>query len=358
MGLISLGNLLARPLTRNRVAGAVLFFSLGAIFVSLGVSHRNFPDSLLFLYGLHTPTYFLMAPLLRAYFRGVATQPSEPLALPFPGYGWLIPFGVALLIYLPTYFMPPDFKRPFLEYDVEGPYLYAYSRSIFYVGLAGIGSVFYAMVRLVIELRIVSLLFKGGSSPVLWHFRVMALSMVVTPALGVIAQLSDSLFWKQMAIGCVAVSVLWFYLLDHRFPSFFHRLDREIREHSAGYSKSRLENLDTAAVIQRLERVMGAERLYVDEELSREKLAAAVDLQPAQLSELLNTVMGVDYRQYINQYRVESAQQMLIREPERTILSIGLAAGFNSKASFNRNFKAVTGQTPAEYRAARMKPES
>jgi len=36
--------------------------------------------------------------------------------------------------------------------------------------------------------------------------------------------------------------------------------------------------------------------------------------------------------------------------PPRDVLAIAFDAGFNSKASFNRVFKRLTGQTPTEYR--------
>jgi AraC-like DNA-binding protein len=52
----------------------------------------------------------------------------------------------------------------------------------------------------------------------------------------------------------------------------------------------------------------------------------------------------------INSYRVNEAKALLINEPQDTILDIAYAAGFNSKASFNRIFKKVTGMTPSEYR--------
>ncbi|MCB1309875.1 MAG: helix-turn-helix transcriptional regulator, partial [Leptospiraceae bacterium] len=107
---------------------------------------------------------------------------------------------------------------------------------------------------------------------------------------------------------------------------------------------------------ERMERCLRTERLYADEDLTLDKLAASVQIQPAQLSELLNNVMGVDFRSYVNDFRISAAKQMLIQELDRSVLSIGFAVGFNSKSAFNRNFKNIAGQTPAAYRAAHAQP--
>jgi AraC-like DNA-binding protein len=52
----------------------------------------------------------------------------------------------------------------------------------------------------------------------------------------------------------------------------------------------------------------------------------------------------------MNNYRVEEAKQLLASDPDRTVLEIGLEAGFGSKPSFNTIFKQKTGMTPSEFR--------
>jgi AraC-like DNA-binding protein len=47
---------------------------------------------------------------------------------------------------------------------------------------------------------------------------------------------------------------------------------------------------------------------------------------------------------------VEAVQKALIAGGTEDLLTLAFDAGFNSKASFNRAFKAVTGKTPSENR--------
>ena len=55
----------------------------------------------------------------------------------------------------------------------------------------------------------------------------------------------------------------------------------------------------------------------------------------------------------ITRLRVERAKEMLLHHPERTALEIGLACGFDSSATFYRNFTHIEGVAPGEFRKSR-----
>nr|WP_232380799.1 helix-turn-helix domain-containing protein [Leptospira ainlahdjerensis] len=84
--------------------------------------------------------------------------------------------------------------------------------------------------------------------------------------------------------------------------------------------------------------------------LSKELNENGFEITPSQLSEFINGEFGKNYNQFLNEYRIEEACIMLVSEPERSILSIALAAGFNSKSTFNRVFKQIQKITPLEHR--------
>ncbi|MGL5892326.1 MAG: helix-turn-helix domain-containing protein, partial [Bacteroidia bacterium] len=54
---------------------------------------------------------------------------------------------------------------------------------------------------------------------------------------------------------------------------------------------------------------------------------------------------------YINELRTTEFKRMAVLEKNRkyTLLSLALECGFNSKTSFNRNFKKATGLSPSDY---------
>jgi AraC-like DNA-binding protein len=64
----------------------------------------------------------------------------------------------------------------------------------------------------------------------------------------------------------------------------------------------------------------------------------------------------MDFRNFINRFRVEEAQRLLKSDPEMSILTICFEVGFNSKSTFNTAFKKISGITPRDYRGSRELP--
>lgn len=103
--------------------------------------------------------------------------------------------------------------------------------------------------------------------------------------------------------------------------------------------------------ISALENLLVHEKLYLDSNLSLEKIAENLQLSPSYLSRIINSELNTSFPDYLNSLRVKEAKSYLIN-PEfskYTIVSIGLEAGFNSRSSFYNVFKKVTGKTPMAY---------
>ncbi|MDX1960074.1 MAG: helix-turn-helix domain-containing protein [Leptospiraceae bacterium] len=114
--------------------------------------------------------------------------------------------------------------------------------------------------------------------------------------------------------------------------------------------KSRNQSIETNLIINKIYLLMNEEKLFCDEDLKLTRLAELVNIRADQLSELINTEFNKSYSRFINEFRVEEAKKILLTEKDRNILSIALAVGFNSKSSFNTEFKRITGITPTEFR--------
>ena len=88
-----------------------------------------------------------------------------------------------------------------------------------------------------------------------------------------------------------------------------------------------------------------------DETLTLTKLAGHLGVSTRTLSRVLNEGLGQGFNEVVNRLRVEAVRAE-VTDPSsgRDLLVIALDAGFNSKASFNRAFKAYEGCTPSELR--------
>ena len=100
-----------------------------------------------------------------------------------------------------------------------------------------------------------------------------------------------------------------------------------------------------------LSEAMDSNRIYLDPDLSLRSLSEQIKLHPNKLSWLLNEVVGMNFNEFVNKYRLE-AFQALARQPDTnhlTILGLAYECGFNSKSVFNEFFKRTTGQTPSAW---------
>ena len=100
-----------------------------------------------------------------------------------------------------------------------------------------------------------------------------------------------------------------------------------------------------------LQLLMEEEQLYLDPDLTSQQLAERMDIPPKTLSQVINQGFHLSFFDLVNSYRCEEVKRILKGpDPKITILEAMYQAGFNSKSSFNKEFKKLTGQTPSEFK--------
>ncbi|HEX3387152.1 MAG TPA: ABC transporter permease, partial [Mucilaginibacter sp.] len=97
---------------------------------------------------------------------------------------------------------------------------------------------------------------------------------------------------------------------------------------------------------------MKGKRFYLDEELSLNSLAKKLGISVHELSRIINTGLRKNFNDFVNEFRIQDiARKMKDPASDRiTLLGIAYECGFNSKTTFNRAFKQILGQSPAEYK--------
>ena len=101
----------------------------------------------------------------------------------------------------------------------------------------------------------------------------------------------------------------------------------------------------------KLLRLMQEEKIYEDPELSLTQVAKQLQSNPSFISMVVNRGFELNFNDFVNQFRIEAVKEMLKKgeHKKQTLLGIAYECGFNSKATFNRAFKKVTGLTPKEW---------
>ncbi len=344
--LLGAGRLLAGEKEPGDYYLAALFFCLGVMLLCFVADMRGvfmvFPHAAVFT----LLTLPLLGPLMYVYFSRALNMEtrSKPYRLI---HAW--PAPVMLLLMAPIVFRPAEFKFALYTNNLYSPELK------FLRGYQDVVLIFIMLVMLVYLgalLRRMSFMWEAGalkrerSNRIGTAIIVGAMVNILLYMLGQVANDGGLLF--RLAAMMTSVLLAAIYLLGQRSPSFLPSLRTQAAR--ARYEKSRIKGLDVRAISRRMHELMETDKLYSDEDLTLADLARELSVSSHQLSEILNEHIQKSFKNFVNEFRVGAAREMLEREPERTILSISAAAGFNSKSSFNAVFRSMTGKTPTEYK--------
>lgn len=113
-------------------------------------------------------------------------------------------------------------------------------------------------------------------------------------------------------------------------------------------SKMRISKLPLD--IKELDAHMHDTKSYLNPDLTISQLARQIGKPQRLISESINHSTGVSFSQWINQWRIQEAKDLIQNDPSKGLLDIMLSAGFQSKSNFNKSFKDVVGMTPSEWR--------
>lgn len=97
--------------------------------------------------------------------------------------------------------------------------------------------------------------------------------------------------------------------------------------------------------------LMSEKQLFKNPQLSISDIAQQIGTHPKQISTIVNKGFGVNFNDWVNQYRVQEVISHIdAGELEtKTLLALAIDAGFNSKSTFNRAFKKQMGISPNQY---------
>lgn len=120
------------------------------------------------------------------------------------------------------------------------------------------------------------------------------------------------------------------------------------KNRSAAGQPSAVE-LRSTDLMTRIRDLMEKDQLFKRGDLRLADVAQALGTNVTYISACINGQAGCSFTDFVNDYRVEYAKEILRSKPGIKISAVGTEAGFSSEASFFRNFKDRTGLSPAEW---------
>ena len=327
------------PRTLFKTLFAALLIVEGIILIERLLVETEVINPVPHLLGIAYPISFLKPPLL--FFMALSiTKKDFRLER---RHGWhLIPFGLLLVMNLPFYFLSGAEKLASVQAFMEAVPSYRdfgfyFALSFFvYIGIYIWRSLqqlnaFRQQVAnnaLVNWYRIILLAYSVFLGLHLVYFLIQPLGQFNWALINQLSMLSMAFIIQAIAFKLINQATLF----NTRPPDLGSLEQRKAAE---------------ARILQRLEQ----DKIYLDDSLQVETFARAVQLSPAQLSEIINQRFGCSFKQLIKRYRLAAAKEILDNSPADNIklIEVAYASGFSNKVSFYRAFRELEQMSPSDY---------
>ncbi len=159
-------------------------------------------------------------------------------------------------------------------------------------------------------------------------------------------------FWifhyTSYIIGALSFSFI-LYLLVLILILNRNKANAHLRQ-SGKYADKKIGDTEASQLERQLRTLMQQEKVYRDPNITMPDVAKRLNLLPHRLSQLLNDNIQQSFPAFINEYRIDSAKQLIVSQSQFSLEAIGYECGFNSKSTFFAAFKKYTGTTPAKFK--------
>lgn len=120
------------------------------------------------------------------------------------------------------------------------------------------------------------------------------------------------------------------------------------------YSSSSLSEEKKASLMTDLERLLSEQHAYKQLFVTCDDLAQKLGTNRTYLSQVINSITGQTFTQYLNSFRAKEALRLLDdANCKLSLKEICAAVGFSSQTTFYSQIQKLTGVTPSEYRKTR-----
>ena len=116
-------------------------------------------------------------------------------------------------------------------------------------------------------------------------------------------------------------------------------------------TENKIDNIELEKWQTKIEHIMVNEKLYLNPELTLSELSEKLQSHNSLISNVINTQFQKNFNDFVNEFRVNVFKDK-IKDPKLqhlTLLAIAFDCGFNSKSTFNRAVKKVTGEMPSDF---------
>lgn len=104
------------------------------------------------------------------------------------------------------------------------------------------------------------------------------------------------------------------------------------------------------AVPSNLKKAISFIRKNYSEEITLDKLVSCCNVSKQQVIRYFKAAFNTTPINYVLEYKVSKARELLLFQPQLTVKEIAAELGFDNQHYFSRIFKKITGETPSQYK--------
>ncbi|MCD8540080.1 MAG: helix-turn-helix domain-containing protein [Leadbetterella sp.] len=183
---------------------------------------------------------------------------------------------------------------------------------------------------------------------------VSILLLSLTPDISLRYPVLSAIGYLQIPI--VSLCVIYYKIIDPLRKGFTYSLNSDtlridVVEKQDKYTKYEKSEEEIAGLKHTILTYLDEEKPYLNMDFTFEDMSAGTGIPKHELSFVLNQGLDISFYKLINQKRIAYFLNHIdsIHAHRHTILSLAMESGFNSKTTFNKHFKVITGKTPREY---------
>ncbi|OIQ41310.1 MAG: hypothetical protein BM563_01090 [Bacteroidetes bacterium MedPE-SWsnd-G1] len=313
---------------------------------------RRFPHA----YGLGSATAYLFFPAFYMYIKSYLYDDARKAS----HYWWhFIPFLAFALSISPFYFQSGEIKADFIK-----------NRNIEWLNMIfSYGSLVVIAQGIIYSILSINMLqhfqyFRGKRlsnkqlSSIKWILQFVLINIVLW-AIGTTGAIMDMLNistpinpFKIYYLGItILMIVLGYFSIRHPYVISMEASGTLNPVFQKERNENNVTNSADKADLKVITNYIKNERPYLKNDLNLRDLADGTGLTKHRISELLNKELSKSFYDVINEYRINEVIRLIDsgKHKEFTLAHLAEKAGFNSKATFYRVFKKVTGNTPNNY---------
>jgi AraC-like DNA-binding protein len=189
------------------------------------------------------------------------------------------------------------------------------------------------------------------NEPAIKWLYYLTLAFVLTDAWSLLISMITYLFRFPLGITDNYLSFMIVIALFYYSISFAQKLTTTKNE-----SEDPAIDKPLDSIIKKIVDGIEVQKLHLNQNLNIEQFSKKIGVPYRVVSYAINKAFDTNFFEFNNSHRVEEAKRMLAdKEFESlSIMEVLLESGFNSKSSFQRFFKRLTGVSPTEFRKNAM----